>query len=91
MHLTGRVAAVEKPLISFSMQSSFSFFNVILRARMCVCVGEVGQCQNGACDLDLDLEMRSKLGGHEISIGTAAFRLTGFLFHYHREEWTGSD
>ena len=34
---------------------------------------EVQQCQNCACDLDL--EMRSKLRGHEISIGTAAFRL----------------
>ena len=36
---------------------------------------EVQECQNGARDLDIDLQMRSKCRGHEISIAIAAFRL----------------
>ena len=36
--------------------------------------GEVQQCQNGDCDLYLDLEMISKFTGHEISISIAEFR-----------------
>ena len=38
-------------------------------------MAEIQQCQNGACDFDLDLKMRSKFRGHETSISTAAFCL----------------
>ena len=34
--------------------------------------GEVLKCLNDACDLDFDLEMRSKLRGHEISISNVS-------------------
>ena len=37
--------------------------------------GQVQKCHNGACDLVLDLERRSKFRCHEISIGIAAFSL----------------
>ena len=37
------------------------------------------EIQNVACDVDLDLEMRSKFRGPKISVGTAAFRLAHHL------------